>query len=378
MNVSTEETKKRIAIFLPGLYDGGAERVMLNLASGLIDSGYAVDLILAQAEGPYLNDVPSSVRLVELNKKHLSTQRTLSSLPSLVRYIQREHPDAMLSGLNYANVVALWAKKLARVPLRLIITEHNTFSSERADLPRYFRWILNTLMKLSYPSADGIIAVSEGVADDLSYVLEIPRKQINVIYNPIITPEIQEKKNEPLEDPWFENTQPPVVLAIGRLTKQKGFDNLIRAFAQVRKQHIAHLLILGEGEDRPALLSLVKELGIEQDVRMPGFISNPYPYMANASLFVLSSRWEGLPTVLVEALYCGAPLIATDCPSGPREILKNGQYGQLVPVDNIVSLAQSISIALGSGKQMISPSSWQSYELNTVIGQYVKVLCGTQ
>jgi len=377
MNVSIDISKKRIAIFLPGLYDGGAERVMLNLAAGLISHGYAVDLILVQAEGPYMNEIPSSVRLVELNKKHLSAQRTLSSLPSLVRYIQREKPNAMLSGLNYANVIALWAKKLAGVPLRLIISEHNTFSCERAQLPRYFRWILNTFMKLSYPNADGIIAVSEGVADDLSYVLGIPREQINVIYNPIITPDIQRKKDEPLEDPWFGNNQPPVVLAIGRLTEQKGFDILIRAFAQVRRKRLAHLLILGEGEDRPSLMSLVKELGLEQDVRLPGFISNPYPYMANASLFVLSSRWEGLPTVLVEALYCGAPLIATDCPSGPREILKNGQYGQLVPVDNIDCLEHSISFALEGESPMISPASWRSFELNTVIGQYVKVLFET-
>jgi len=376
MTATIDMSKKRIAIFLPGLYDGGAERVMLNLAAGLIGHGYEVDLILVQAEGPYMNEVPSSVRVVELNKKHLSAQRTLSSLPSLVRYIQHEQPDAMLSGLNYANVVALWAKRLARVPLRLIISEHNTFSSERAHLPNYFRWMLNAFMKLSYPKADGIIAVSKGVADDLAQVLGIERENITVIYNPIITPDIQVKKDEALEDPWFGNNQPPVVLAIGRLTNQKGFDILLRAFAQVRSQRIAHLLILGEGEERPSLISLIKELGLDKDVRLPGFISNPYHYMANASLFVLSSRWEGLPTVLVEALYCGTRLIATDCPSGPREILKNGLYGQLVPVDNVDCLAQAILSALDEEKSSISPSSWKDYELDTVIEQYISTLLG--
>jgi glycosyltransferase involved in cell wall biosynthesis len=359
------EANKRIAIFLPGLYDGGAQRVMLNLAGGLISHGFNVDIVLAEAEGPYLNEIPSSVRLVELNKKHFSGQRTLLSLPSLVRYIRSERLVAMLSGLNYANVVALWAKRLAGVPLRLIISEHNTFSSEIAQLPHYYRWVLQSFMKSAYPKADGIIAVSEGVAEDLAYELGI------------ITPDLRVKKDEPLGDPWFENDHPPVVLAIGRLAKQKGFDILIRAFAQVRRQRNARLLILGEGEERASLMNLSKELDLDQDIRMPGFVSNPYPYMVKASLFVLSSRWEGLPTVLVEALYCGTPLIATDCPSGPREILKNGQYGLLVPVDNIDCLGQAILSILDGEPSSISPSSWQAFELNKVIGQYIRVLLGT-
>lgn len=372
-----DASKKRIAIFLPGLYGGGAERVLLNLAAGLAGHGYEVDLILVQAEGPYVKEIPSTVRLVELNKKHLSAQRTLFSLPSLVRYIQRVQPDAMLSGLNYANIVAIWAKRLAGVPCRLIISEHNTFSSERKQFPSYLRWMLHAFMKSYYPKADGIIAVSEGVADDLANVFGIRREHISVIYNPIITPDIQEKKDEPLDDPWFGNNHPPVVLAIGRLKKQKGFDILIRAFAQVRKERISRLLILGEGEERPAIMNLVKELGLEQDVRLPGFISNPYPYMTNASVFVLSSRWEGLPTVLVEALYCGTRLIATDCPSGPREILKNGLYGQLVPVENIDCLGQAMLSALDGESLSIPHSSWKAFEVNTVIGQYEKALFGT-
>jgi len=369
-------SKKRIAIFLPGLYDGGAERVMLNLAAGLLRHGCSVDLVLVQAEGPYMNEIPSSVRLVELNKKHLSSQRTIFSLPSLVRYIRREKPDAMLSALNYANVIALLAKWISGVPFQLVISEQNTFSSEMAQFPSYLRWILIFLMKLSYPKADRITTVSEGVAEDLAQVLSIKREKISVIYNPVISPEIKLKKEEALNDPWFGNNNPPVVLATGRLTKQKGFDILLQAFAQVRRQRLAHLLILGEGEDRQALLSLIKELNIEEDVRLPGFVKNPYPYMANASLFVLSSRFEGLPTVLVEALYCGTRLVATDCPSGPREILKNGLYGQLVPVDNVGSLSQAILTSLDQEKTMPSPISWQAYDLDTVIDQYIEALIG--
>jgi len=371
------EAKKRIAIFLPGLYDGGAQRVMLNLAGGLTSHGFIVDIVLAQAEGPYLSQVPNSVRLVELNKKHHSALRTISSLPSLMRYFRNEQPAAMISSLNYVNVIAILAKRLSGVPLRLVISEHNTFSAEKSHQSRYYRSFLQMFMKSTYPKADGIIAVSEGVAEDLAQVLGIPRENITVIYNPIITPDLQAKKDEPLEDPWFENNHPPVILAIGRLTRQKGFDILIRAFAQIRKQRPAHLLILGEGEDRVSLMDLSRELDVDQDIRLPGFVSNPYPYMVNASLFVLSSRWEGLPTVLVEALYCGTPLIATDCPSGPREILKNGLYGKLVPVDNVESLGQAILSTLDGETVSIAPSSWQAFEINTVIGQYIQVLLGT-
>ena len=373
MNASS----KRLAFFLPGLYDGGAERIILNLATGLVDYGFEVDLVLAQAEGPFVSEVSSSVRLIELNTTHLSAQRTLFSLPSLVRYLRSERPVAMLSCLNYANIVAIWAKFLARAPVRLSISEHNTFSSERKLFPGYYRWLLQGLMKLVYPRADTIIAVSEGVADDLVKVLHIPPQRVKVIYNPVITPDLQVKKDAAIEHPWFEKNQPPVVVAVGRLTKQKGFDVLIRAFAQLRRKRVARLLILGEGEERSELIGLAKKLEVDQDVDLPGFVSNPYPYMANASVFVLSSRWEGLPTVLVEALFCGVQLVATDCPSGPREILKNGQYGQLVPVEDADSLSQAIINALDGNVRPVPQISWQAFKLDTVIKQYVTTLLGT-
>jgi len=161
------------------------------------------------------------------------------------------------------------------------------------------------------------------------------------------------------------------------LRPQKDFPTLIQAFAHVRRAYPARLLILGEGEERPALEALVRQLGLEQDVSLPGFAVNPYPYMARASLFVLSSRWEGLPGVLIEALYCGAPLVATDCPSGPREILRDGQYGQLVPVGDVTALAQAIETTLVSRTQGPPPESWQSFELEAVVNQYIRILFGS-
>ena len=368
-------SEKRLAIFLPTLVGGGAERIMLNLAAGFTGQGYAVDLVLAQAEGPYLAQVPGAVRLVELNARHFKALRTLASLPGLVRYLRQERPDALLTALH-ANIVALWAKRLAGIPQRVVISEHNTFSRKYQQHSGWYSRLMLGLVKYFYPRANGIVAVSEGVADDLAQVAGIPRDRIQVIYNPVVTPELQAKAKDVLEHPWFEPSEPPVLLAIGRLTAQKDFSTLIQAFAQVRQARPARLLILGEGEDRPELEALVRRLSLEQDVSLPGFIANPYPYMAQASLFVLSSRWEGLPTVLVEALYCGAPIIAMDCPSGSREILREGQYGKLVPVGDIASLAQAIEVMLDGATPRQPRESWQPFELETAVSQYKSILLG--
>ena len=368
-------SQKRLAIFLPALYGGGAERTMLNLAAGLTGKGYAVDLVLAQTEGPYLDQIPGAVRLIELSARRLKGLRTLASLPALVRYLRRERPDALLSALH-ANTVALWAQRLTGIPQRVVICEQNTFSYWNQHLPAWYSWLMLRLVNFFYPWATRIVAVSEGVANDLARFARIPRDRIEVIYNPGVTPELQIKAKDILEHHWFRPSEPPVILAVGRLTAQKDFPTLIQAFAQVRKSRPARLLILGEGTERPSLEALVTRLGLDQDVCLPGFTANPYPYISRASLFVLSSRWEGLPTVLVEALYCGARIIATDCPSGPREILSNGRYGKLVPVGNVASLAQAIESALEAETPRPPCESWRPFEIETVVNQYVSALLG--
>ncbi len=368
-------TNKSLALFLPGLYEGGAERIMLNLAAGLAVHGYAVDLVLAQSEGPYVEQIPKSVRVVELNVRHRSSFRTFSSLPALLRYLRHERPHALLSALN-ANFVALWARRIAGIPLRLVISEHNTFSLQNQQFPQVYRGLMLQLVRYCYPWADGIVAVSGGVADDLAQVSRIDRDRIQVIYNPIVTPELETKTRDVLKHPWFDPSQPPVVLAVGRLTDQKDFSTLIQAFARVRRTRKARLLILGEGEERPKLEALVRQFALEEDVQLPGFVTNPYPYMARAALFALSSKWEGLPTVLVEALYCGVPVISTDCPSGPFEILRDGQYGQLVQVGNVASMARAMERMLDHTTPSPPRESWQPFELETAIDQYMRLLLG--
>jgi glycosyltransferase involved in cell wall biosynthesis len=361
-------SKERLAILLPGLYDGGAERTLLNLAEGFVARGFPVDLVLSRAEGPYMAQVPDSVRVVDLE-----AARVLMCLPALIHYLRSERPVALLSAL-YANIVAVWARRIAGVPQCVVLSEQNNLTSV-SNGEKDVRWKLYPgLARWFYPWADGITAVSKGVADDLALATKLRPSRIQVIYNPIVTPDLQKRSESLLEHPWFGNGEPPVVVGVGRLTAQKAFSVLIRSFALVRKSRPARLLILGEGEERPMLEALIRQLGLQEDVDLPGFVSNPYPYMANASLFVLSSRWEGLPTVLVEAMSLGTPVVSTDCPSGPREILKSGQYGQLVPMDDPDAMALAIQNSLANGSTRPLEESWKPFELDFVTDQYLSML----
>jgi glycosyltransferase involved in cell wall biosynthesis len=362
---------KRLAIYAPDMVVGGAERSVLKLAGGFIDRGYPVDLVLSVAQGPLLAEVPEGVRLVDLKAR-----RVLTSLPALMRYLKREKPDAMLSILH-ANLVALWARRLAGASTRLVVSERNTLSVESHEYRGDLRMRnLPRLVRRYYPWADGIVAVSKGVAVDLVQVTGLPQERVRVIYNPIVTPAMQAKACEPLDDAWLNPSEPPVILAVGRLSVQKDFASLIRAFARVRQSSLARLLILGEGEERSHLETLVRRLGLLNDVRMPGFVPNPYPYMCRADLFVLSSRWEGLPGVLIEALYCGTPLVATDCPSGPREILADGRYGTLVPVGDQDAMVQAILDSLNGNGKPTPLESWQPFTLDEAVNQYLEVMLG--
>lgn len=359
------DTSIRLALFVPSMRGGGAERVTAILAAELAARGYVVDLLLVQKEGPNLAMLPETVRIVDFN-----TRRLISSLPALVCYLRRERPTVLLSMMAHTNIVALLACRLAGVSTRTVVSERVSVSWREQQQSGKLLWFIRHI----YPWADDIIAVSHGVADDLSQVAGIPREQIQTIYNPIVRPALHEKAKAALDHPWFKSGQPPVVLAVGRLCDQKDFSTLIQAFAQVRQNQPARLLILGEGELRSDLERLVEKLGLGNDVSLPGFSTNPCPYMVHASVFVLSSKWEGLPGVLIEALYCGASLIATDCPSGPREVLNNGKYGQLVPVGDKDMLAHTINLALSGNIPKPPPESWQPFEQERVVNQYIDVL----
>ncbi len=358
-----------LAIFHTSLDGGGAERVLANLACGFVEQGLSIDLVLVRAEGPFLEMVPPEVRVVNLQGKRL-----LASLPALVRYLKQNQPPVLLSAMEDTNIVALWSRRLAGVSTRLVVSVHNTLSRESQNSTQLKRRIAPYLARQFYSWADAVVTVSQGSADDMVR-LGFPGDRIQVIYNPVVTPELLSKTSEPLNHPWFQPGSPPVLLGVGRLEKQKDFSTLIRAFAQVRQKRPARLMILGEGTERPRLEALVQKLGIAADVALPGFVANPYAYMAKASAFVLSSLFEGLPTVLIEAMAAGAPVVSTDCESGPSEILARGQYGRLVPVGSSGEMAEAILATLDApADSKVLQQRATEFSLEKAVKQYRQVL----
>lgn len=358
-----------ITIFLRCLYGGGAERVMLNLARHFLEQKLTVDMVVAFTAGSLKEQLPPGIRLINLN-----VQSKLAILPKLVQYLQQERPISMLAALHYPCEIALLAKRIAGVSTRVVVSEHNHLSLEAQRTPQFSVKLTPLAARLLYPWADGIIAVSQGVVEDLANVTQIPKERIDLIYNPVITPELLIKAKAAVNHPWFQPEEPPVILAVGRLHPQKDYPTLIRAFAQVRQLHPSRLVILGEGKEAVNLNILIAELGLEKDVALLGFVDNPYAYMAKAAVFVLSSAWEGLPTVLIEAMALKTPLVSTNCKSGPSEILANGKYGWLTSVGDSKKMAEAILSVL-SGKTKQVDSDWlQQFTLETSAEKYLNLL----
>ena len=331
-------SKKKIAIFIPSLCVGGAERMMLNLAVEYKRRGEDVTLLVAEEqEGGFL--MPD-----ELKDSFICFDKPLffRSIPPLMRYLREEKPDVLLTTLELCNFAGIIAKVMSWSKTRVVIRVTNTLSvSLKGSKPfrRLVRWWGAVGL---YWLADEIVVNSEGSADDLSRTAWISRSRITVIDNPTITPEMIKMAEEPADHPWLKDKEAPVILSVGRFHQQKDFATLIKAFAKAKDKIPMKLIVLGEGDLRESLEELVRELEVEDSVSMPGFVSNPYAYMKRADLFVLSSLWEGQPSALIEAMACGMPVISTDCPSGPKEILDDGIYGELVPVGDDEAMAEAI------------------------------------
>lgn len=360
---------QHIAFFLSELHGGGAQRVTINLIKGLSDRGLKVDLVLAKAEGPYLSQIPPQVRLIDLQATTL-----VASFPKLINYLKKEQPIYLVAALHGACLLAIWAKKLTDIKTKIIVTIHNTFSVEAKNYVSLRRKLLPTLVGYFYPQADKLVAVSQGTAESMAETLNLPVSQIKVVYNPVVTPALEHQAREKITHPFF-TSEIPVILGVGRLKKAKDFANLIHAFARVKQLTKVKLCILGEGEERKNLETLIQKLDLESDVSLPGFVDNPYPYMTQAQLFVLSSLWEGLPTVLIEAMACGTNVVATDCPSGPREILAAGKYGKLVATQDSEALANAILETLETPiKSEILQARAADFSEDRICDRYLEVL----
>lgn len=325
--------RAKLLIVRPTLGYGGADRVTLTLLQAFDRNRFELGLALVHREGEYLEDVPRDVTIHSLN-----APRVAASLAPFVRLLRRERPAILFSTASGTNALAILARTLSRVPCRVVLSERNVLLHGRST---YKKKLLLGLKRRLYTRADGITAVSEGVREDLVKQLGLAREQICVVGNPIVTDDLSELAQEPVADEWFQEST-PVVLGAGRLVEEKDFATLLRAFAIVQRERAARLMILGEGPLRGELTQLVQELGLENAVRMPGFDKNPFKYMARCAAFVLSSRFEGLPGVLIQAMACGAPVISTDCPAGPSEIITPNVDGMLVPVGDTEKMSAAI------------------------------------
>jgi glycosyltransferase involved in cell wall biosynthesis len=388
-------------LLLLSLTGGGVERSTLRLAREFVRRGLAVDLVVCRPQGELAHAVPDGVRLVPLADSgtvvgrlvalratgddwpallrpvllapHAS--RALRHLPALARYLRRERPEALLAAKTPVNLMALWARRMAGTPTRLVVSERAQLSAiATTDRPAK-RSHLPKLAARFYGEADAVVAVSCGVADDFAALTGRSRERIEVIYNPVVDEDFAVRATAPAPHPWLTDNGPPVILAVGRLHPEKDYPTLLRALVILRQVRPARLLILGEGPQRAELEALTRQLGVAGDVALPGFCDNPLPAMRCAAAFVLCSRAEGFGNVLVEALACGCPVVSADCPSGPREILDHGRYGRLVPVGDAEALATAILATLDAPVDRATlERRGRAFSVRVAAEQYLRLL----
>lgn len=325
-----------IATFMQDLAGGGAERVAILLLNALVEK-HRVSLVLARRNGPYLDDVDDRITVYDFGGR-----KTMSSILPLAGWLRSNRPEILMSHLTHVNIAAAIANRLSQSGTAQVAVEHNQMDLNYPRLKSRSVKLAYRSTRFVYPGIASVVNVSDGVASSVRSFSGVAGKNFQTINNPVVTPALLARAQDRPGHRWLRDKQVPVLVGCGRLVEQKDFETLIEAFRIVRTQRASRLIILGEGPLRSDLEMQVSRLGLTDDVALPGFDTNPFAAMAAANVFVLSSRWEGLPTVLIEALATGVNVVSTDCPSGPDEVLADGKYGKLVPMGKPEKLAQAI------------------------------------
>lgn len=326
-----------LAVLMSEIGGGGMGKMRIRLMNAIVDAGYRVDLLLGKQGGDHRLPLDERIRLVDLGTTH-----AIFGVPRLAAYLFRHRPRILLTQRIRVTVLAHRARALARLPTRIYATGNTHESTSVLAYPEAEQRKRLARIRHYYSRNDGMIAISRGVAKDHARLMGWPVDAVDIAPNPVVTPDIERLAREPVDHPWFQPGERPVVLGIGRLAAPKDYPTLIRAFARFRQGREARLVILGEGHLRAELEAAAREAGIARDLDLPGFVDNVYAYLARSRLFVLSSAWEGFGNVLVEAMAVGTPVVATDCPTGPSEILDGGRLAPLVPVGNSEALAAAM------------------------------------
>ena len=365
--MSASVTADSIALFLPSLAGGGAERVFVQLANEFARLGLRVDLVLASARGPYLGEIAPAVRLIDLRAGGV-----MAALPKLVRYLRVERPAVMLSALDHANVVAVAASRLAGGRTRCVVSMRSVASAVFDREGSFRSWIVLQLMKRAYPMADAIIANSQVAAADVARLLRGDGK-LTTIHNPLNLEWIEALSREPVDHPWC-SPEMPLVVSVGSLTVLKDYPTLVRAFALIRRRRDCRLVILGEGPERAKIEAVVRASGVTEDVALPGFLANPFAWMRRARVFVSSSLTEGCPNALMQALACGTRVVSTDCVGGSAEILQQGKWGRLVPTGDHAAMAAAIDAALDADGEPDVRHRAQDFAHDRIAREYLRIL----
>ena len=359
---------------MPSLGGGGAERVMALLATHLSRARFEPHVAVLVKTGPYVSALPGDVPLHELGSR-----RVRYAAPGLVRLARRLRPAAVLSNIAELNLMSILARPLLPRGTRVLVRETILVSAWLAAEAKHPR-ALNALYRRVYPRADAVICQCNAMARDLQEHFGVSREKTVRIYNPVDLEGVR-KLSEAAPSPYAGSSGGPHLLASGRLTRMKGFDLLLEAMARVGREFpAADLTILGSGPLESELKSLAGRLGLAQRVRFPGFQLNPYPWVKHAGLFVVSSRYEGLPNAMLEALALGTPVVGTDCPGGVREILENCSLGRVAPGVDAGRLAETVIEALQSGLGSRAAAGldafMERFRLERILPEYENVLGG--
>ncbi len=368
MAVSEPLDGGRIAIFMSTSGHSGVDRAMQNLIPQLAARGYAVDLLNVRKHGPVLKTLPQGVRMIDTG-----ASTTYAALPALLRYLRHVRPAVLLSDKDRVNRTALLARRLSGVRCRLVLSSGTTISVDLKNRGFVDRWLQRYSMGHWYRHADAVIVPGTGVADDMAQYTGLPRERISVVPNPLVPPELLQDVPPRPEHPWFADGSPPLILGVGELGARKDFATLLRAFARLRAQRPCRLMLLGKGKLRDELLAQAAQLGVADDFALPGYVDSPFAYMAHAAVFALTSRWEGLPSVPVEALAAGTPVVATATP-GSVEILDHGRVGPLVPIGDDAALAAALQQLLDAPRdRQRLRAAVQPYEFATATTRYLQI-----